>query len=180
MAAQGLTQAIDFFSAGLRPPGDTMPWVVRLLSLGIATPLIAAGVIGATAGAFWLRHRAPVRDRHRLGLAGHPFVATAVAFLLLIAAALGQQFLSFLPALLWLTALAVIALVWLRAVIHLGLLQEAAEIEIGPPMKCPECGRLTPSHSFCGYCGTSLRAQPKTGAAPSPARSTSVRPDQPA
>jgi hypothetical protein len=181
-AALVLSQGVDLFTGGLRPPGDSLPWIVRLLSLGVATPLIAAGVIGATAGAFWLQYRAPLRDRHRLGLVGQPVVAVFVAFAFLIASALGGQVLPFLPALLWQTLLAVLALIWLRAVIHLGLLQEAAEIDIGPPIVCPNCGRSTPAHSFCGKCGTSLRALPKSVAprsAPS-AGPAPVRPDQPA
>lgn len=181
-AALVLSQGADLFTGGLRPPGDSLPWIVRLLSLGVAAPLIAAGVIGATAGAYWLRYRAPVRDRAKLGLVGQPALATIVAFTFLVLSALGVQLVSFVPALLWQAFLAVLALIWLRAVIHLGLLQEAAEIEIGPPITCPNCGRLTPSHSFCGNCGAALRAMPKAVAprgAASPG-SSPVRPDQPA
>src|SRR4051794_5461354 len=100
-AALVLSQGIDLFTGGLRPAGDSLPWIVRLLSLGIATPLIAAGVIGAAAGAFWLRYRTPLRDRNRLGLVGQPVVATIVALLFLIASALGAQLLPFVPSLLW-------------------------------------------------------------------------------
>ena len=175
-AALVLSQGADLFGSGLRPPGDSLPWIVRLLSLGIASPLIAAGVIGAASGAFWLRHRAPLRDRERLGVVGEPLVATVAALLILIASALGGQLLPFLPGLLWQAVLAIVALIWLRAVIHLGLLQEAAEIDIGPAIACPNCGRLTPAHSFCGNCGASLRAVPKAG----PVRSAAIRPDRPA
>jgi hypothetical protein len=171
-----LSQGADLFGGGLRPPGDSLPWIVRLMSVGIAAPLIAAGTIGAAAGAFWLRYRAPVRDRARLGVIGEPVVATVVALLFLIASALGAQQLPFLPALVWQGVLAVVALIWLRAVIHLGLLEEASEIAIGPPIVCPDCGYLTPAHSFCGNCGASLRAVPKAG----PARQTAIQPDQPA
>jgi hypothetical protein len=175
MAAQGLSQAADIFSSGLRPAGDPMPWIVRLLSLGVASPLIAAGVIGATAGAFWLRWRAPVRDRDRLGLVGRPWVAAAGAAVVLVAAAAGQQLLPFVPALIWLSLLAIVSLIWLRAVIHLGLLEEASEIPIGPPSVCPNCGRTTPTHSFCGHCGTSLRASPN---GPSGSPTALLRPER--
>ena len=160
-AALGLVGAIDLFSGGLRPSGETLPWITRLLALGVATPIIAASVIGAVAGALWLRYRGPARDRGALGWLGRPVVAIIVGAVVLVAAAVGQLVLTFLPSLIWLSFLAVVTLLWLRAVIHIGLLQEAAEIEIGPPVVCSNCGRLTPSHSFCGYCGTSLRAQPK-------------------
>ena len=166
VAGLGLVQSLDLFAGGLQPGGDPMPWIVRLLSLGVATPLIAAGAIGAAAGAAWLQWRAPVTDRHRLGLLGRPVVAAIAAGLLLVAAAVGQLLLPFLPALIWLGILAAIALIWLRAVIHLGLLQEAAEIDVGPEIRCPNCARLTPAHSFCGNCGFSLRAAPKTRTVP--------------
>lgn len=175
-AALVISQGADLFTGGLRPAGDSLPWIVRLLTLGIATPLIAAGVIGAASGAWWLQHRAPLRDRTKLGIVGQPIIATVAALLVLIASALGGQFLPFLPALVWQAMLAVVALVWLRAVIHLGLLQEAAEIDVGPPIVCPHCGRMTPAHSFCGQCGSSLRAVPK-GRTP---RATALGPDQPA
>jgi hypothetical protein len=167
-AALGLVGAIDLFGGGLRPSGEVLPWVTRLVALGVATPVIAASVIGATAGAFWLQHRAPERDRGALGLLGKPVVAVIVGAVILVAAAVGQLVLTFLPALIWLAFLATLALLWLRAVIHIGLLQEAAEIPIGPPVICANCGRATPSHSFCAYCGTSLRAQPKAHGAASP------------
>lgn len=168
-AALVLSQSLDFFTGGLRPPGDSLPWIVRLLSLGIATPLIAAGVVGAASGAFWLRFRAPVRDRHRLGLVGRPVIAAAGALLLLCASAVGALLLPLLPALGWQALLAIVAMTWLRSVIHLGLLQEAAEIDIGPAVPCPNCGRLTPAHSFCGHCGASMRAMPKARVAAAPA-----------
>ena len=93
-------------------------------------------------------------------------VAVVAASVLLVAAAIGQLVLPFSGALLWLAFLAAIAMLWLRAVIHLGLLQEAAEIAIGPDVTCPNCGRSTPAHSFCGQCGISFRATAKLDARP--------------
>ena len=161
VAAQTVTTALDLFSAGVQPPGDQLPWLGRLLVLGLAQPLVAAGVIGATAGAFWLRHRAPARDRGALGAFGNPPLATALAAASLVAAALGLSLLQQPLGLLWMTVLAAAALVWLRRVIHLGLLQEAAEIDIAAPITCANCHRSTPYHSFCGHCGVALRALPK-------------------
>jgi hypothetical protein len=51
-------------------------------------------------------------------------------------------------------------------VIHLGLLEESGEIEIGPVVRCPNCHADTALHSFCGTCGVSMRAQPKRRSAP--------------
>ena len=36
VAAQAFTQALELFGGGLRPAGDPLPWIVRLLSLGVA------------------------------------------------------------------------------------------------------------------------------------------------
>jgi hypothetical protein len=49
------------------------------------------------------------------------------------------------------------------------LLEEADEIAIGPDITCPECGKQTPLHTYCGNCGASLKALPRartSGAAP--------------
>ena len=59
------------------------------------------------------------------------------------------------------SALAAVALLWLRRVLHLGLLEEAFEIEIGDEVVCANCGQPTRRHTFCGNCGISLHALPK-------------------
>jgi hypothetical protein len=169
LAALALGQGLELFSGGLQPGSDPLPWVTRLILLGIAAPLLAAGAFGAACGAIWLRYRAPLRDRRSLGVLGSPVVAAAAAAGLLVLSALGQMLLPDVASVLWLLILAGIALIWLRSVIHLGLLEEAAEIEIGPPIACPNCGRMTPAHSFCGNCGISLRALPKARSTRAPA-----------
>jgi hypothetical protein len=112
-------------------------------------------------GAFSLRYRAPLRDRDALGIAGRPPVALALAAILLVATALA----AYLPGLFLDVAvrlgLAAIALIWLRRTLHLGLLEEAFEIEIGEPITCANCGATTPRHTFCGNCGIALHALPK-------------------
>ncbi len=72
-----------------------------------------------------------------------------------------MQLLGELETLFVVGVLAVVALLWLRRIIHVGLLQEADEIPIGPDIVCPECGHPTPHHTYCGHCGTSLKALPK-------------------
>ena len=64
--------------------------------------------------------------------------------------------------------LAAVALLWLRRVLHLGLLEEAFEIEIGDDVTCANCGRTTARHTFCGHCGISLHALPKRRDEPRP------------
>ena len=96
-----------------------------------------------------------------MGPVSNPFVAMLAGAVLLGAAGLGRFLLPSIAGLVWLIVLAAIALVWMRLLIHLGLMQEAAEIEIGPPITCPECGALTPHHTFCASCGIALRALPR-------------------
>lgn len=167
VGAQTLVTALNLFASGLRPAGDPVPWVVRLLVLGVGTPVIAAGAIGGLCGALWLRYRAPVKDHGRLGPVGQPVVAFLVAAALMVVAALTEALLpnhlvGELIALIVIAVLAVVALLWLRRVIHVGLLQEADEIPIGPPIACPECAKQTPRHTYCGNCGTSLKALPRS------------------
>jgi len=54
----------------------------------------------------------------------------------------------------------------LRRTLHVALLEEAADIEIGPAFTCANCGATTLRHTFCGNCGISLRAMPKVRQAP--------------
>lgn len=169
-----LVQSIDILGAGLRPAGDSLPWVVQLLSLGVVQPVIAAGAIGAAAAAFWLRYRAPVSDRHALGWVGNPFVALVGAAVVLVAGGIARATLTLIPASLMLAVIAIVALLWLRRSLHLGLLQEAREIEVGRSISCPNCGHATPEHTFCGHCGIALRALPRR--APAPAADEVTRP----
>jgi ribosomal protein L32 len=161
VGAKLLVDSTSMWSGGLRPGGDPGQWVVKLISLGILEPLIAAGAIGAVAGAFWLRYRAPVADRHGLGLIGNPFVALLAGAVLLVASGLARTALNANLTLAVELVVLVLALLWLRTVIHFGLLEEANEVEIGPVIRCPNCGADTPHHTFCGNCGISLAALPR-------------------
>ena len=155
-----IVQSLAIFSAGLRPAGDPLLSVIQMLSLGVLQPVIAAGAIGAFAAALWLRYRAPVTDRHALGLVGQPVAALLGAAALLVAAGLSKTLLMLIPQTLVLAAIAAVALLWLRRALHLGLLQESREVAVEGDMRCPNCGLMTPQHTFCGQCGISLRAVP--------------------
>ena len=67
LAAEAITNSADFLHLGFHPAGDHGLWIARLLTLGIALPVLAAGVAGSACGSFWLRFRAPARDRDALG-----------------------------------------------------------------------------------------------------------------
>ncbi|MEO6350312.1 MAG: hypothetical protein ABIP53_06640 [Candidatus Limnocylindrales bacterium] len=169
-----IVQSLSILGAGLRPTGDPLPWVVQLISLGVLQPVIAAGVIGSVTAAFWLRYRAPITDRPALGIVGVPAAALLIGAAILIAAGLAKAMLPLIPATAVLAGLAAVALVWLRRALHLGLLQEQREVTESRSIACPNCGRPTPEHSFCGNCGVSLRALPKarpTKVQPSPEKS---------
>jgi hypothetical protein len=155
-----IVQSLPMFGAGLRPAGDALPWIVQLLSLGVLQPIIAAGAIGALGAALWLRYRAPVSDRKALGLVGVPIMALLGALALLVAAGLAKTLLTLIPQTLVLAVIAAIALLWLRRALHVGLLQESREAGIRGDIRCPNCGLMTPEHTFCGNCGVALRALP--------------------
>ena len=157
-----IVQSLPVFSAGLRPGTDPITGAVQIVSLAVLQPVIAAGAVGAVAAAFWLRYNAPVTDRHALGVIGVPFLAAIVGAALLVAAGLTKSLLPLIPATLILFVIAALALLWLRRTIHIGLLQESREIEVDRSIECPNCGRVTPEHTFCGNCGVALRALPKS------------------
>lgn len=170
-----IVHSSSIISGGVQPLEKTVPWVIRLGTLGVAVPVLGAAGIGAAMGSLWLRYRAPVRDRHVLGLLGNPAVAVALAAILMTLAALAQLYLATGIDLLAILLLDAIALVWLRRSIQAGLLQEASEIEIGPEIRCSNCGHETAVHSFCADCGISLAALPKgRREAPPPVGSTAV------
>ena len=170
--AEVITYSFSILSGGLRPAGDVLEWLGRLATIAIAIPVLEMAAVGAASGALWLRYRAPVRDRDALGPLGNPLIAVIFAAVLIC---LGFSLQPLMPTgwwLLCLLALDTVAMVWLRNVIHLGLLEEAAEIPIGPPITCANCGAQTPRHTFCINCGISLQALPKarphgSGAMPS-------------
>jgi len=159
-----LVRAGDLFAAGLHPGGDPVPWLVRLATLGVAQPILLAAISGSVCAAFWLRYRAPVRDRGALGWLGKPAWAALAGVALLAGATAARVLLDLFGGLLLTTIATALGLLWLRATIHVGLLEEANEAEVGPPVHCANCGRMTPGHTFCGWCGVSLQAQPKSPA----------------
>ena len=79
LSAEAITNSAGFLGGGLRAAGTTSLWVARLLTLGVAVPVVGAGAVGAACAAFWLRYRAPLRDRGALGVLGSPAVAVAAA-----------------------------------------------------------------------------------------------------
>ena len=161
VGAQVIAGSIDLFANGPLPIGEPLPWVARIVTLAVALPVVAAGAVGSVVGAFWLRYRSPVRDRGALGVAGRPVVALVLAGGLLVAAALALYLPGPIVNVTVQIVLAAVALLWLRRVLHLGLLEEAFEIEIGVDVRCANCGVSTARHTFCGNCGISLHALPK-------------------
>ena len=161
VAAEAITNSADFLHLGFEPAGNAELWIARLHTLGVATPVLAAGVGGAATASFWLRLRCPIRDRGVVGPLGSPFVAVPIAGAALVGASLAALYLG-----VWLTlaitaALGAASLVWLRRLIQVGLREEANDEPIGPSFECPSCHHSTPAHSFCGHCGIGLRALPK-------------------
>ena len=111
VGAQVIAQSIDLLSAGAQPGGDTWSWVLRILEHAVLVPLIVGGAAAGACGAFWLRYRAPVRDRSRLGPLGRPALATLAACLVSVVASASLVLLRDLPRLVVLGVLTVLALV---------------------------------------------------------------------
>jgi hypothetical protein len=174
--AQAITFGVHVVSLGIRPDGAVLPWIWRLLALGVAMPVLTMGAAAAACAALWLRHRAPARDAEALGPLGHPAVAVPAAALLVMGGAVGETFLPAGAWLGWLVAFDLVVLVLLRRAIHVGLLEESLEIPVGPEFACPNCGELTARHTFCGHCGISLQALPKM---PASSQSVPLAPHQP-
>jgi hypothetical protein len=164
-----LTESTTFLAGGLAPAGLVEPWLLRVLTLGIALPVLAAAAGGGAAASFWLRYRAPRRERRLHRLFAQPALGLAAAGVLLAGAALLQIYLDRWAALAAIVALDVVALVWLRCVIHVGLVEEHAEVTEQPPGRCANCGRSLPRGAFCSYCGVAVRALPKAGREHGPA-----------
>lgn len=160
--AEAIVQAVSVLGQGLRPPGSVVPWLVQLALIAIALPLVTMATMAATAGAVWLKVRAPVRDRRALGRLGSPYVAVPLAIAILIAAAIVQITVPAGGALAIVAALGLVGLLWLRQVIHVGLLEEALLIEDAPIIRCANCGQRTRRGKYCENCGISLAALPSS------------------
>jgi hypothetical protein len=162
VGAEVIVQAIPIFGDGLRPIGSVGPWLAKLATIAIAVPLLTMAVMAAASGALWLRYRAPVRDRRALGRFGRPELAIPLAIAFLVAASIVQIKLSIYLSLAVVVVLALGGLVWLRQVIHVGLLEEALEIEAAPTIVCANCGHKTRMGGFCENCGIALAALPQS------------------
>jgi hypothetical protein len=138
--AQAITYSAHLTGAGLRPGGAVLPWVWRLVSLGLGMPIVTMGAAAAACAALWLRYRAPVRDAEALGALGHPAVALPLAGLLVAGAAVGETFLSAGGWVVWLAVFDLVAISLLRQTIHVGLLEESAATGAGgsSPGSVPE------------------------------------------
>ncbi len=165
VGAEVIVQALTVLTHGLRPPGSVVAWLVQLALIAIGLPIVTISAMAAVAGAAWLRYRAPIRDRRALGRLGSLFLVVPLGAALLIIPAIAQITLPSGLALVIVAALAVGGLLWLRQVIHVGLLEEALELEDAPIITCANCGHRTRRGAFCEYCGISLAALPSSRSA---------------
>jgi hypothetical protein len=177
--AQALVVGAGLFTAGVRPPGAVSAWIWRLLAQGVAVPVLWAAAVGLACGSFWLRYRAPVRDRSALGAIGQPATAVPVAAVLVVGASVAQLELRPLGALIALIPVDVAALLALRVAIHVGLLEEIQEVPAGAEITCPNCDARIARMSFCSNCGIALSALPKGAAPPSDATPAGLREEPP-
>ena len=162
--AELLTHSSEFLAGGLAPSGLVAPWALRVLTLGVAVPVLAAAAVGAASGALWLHYRPPAGNRRQRRVVGRPALAVALAALALVGAALLQLYLNRWAALAALVALDIGALIWLRLLIHVGLVEARTQAVASSAGPCANCGRAVPADAFCSYCGVATRALPKSGA----------------
>ena len=162
VGAEVIVQALTVLTHGLRPPGSVVPWLVQLALISIGLPIVTMSAMSAVAGAVWLKRRAPIRDRRALGRLGSLYLVVPLGAGFLIVSAIVQITLPSGVALAIVAVLAVLGLLWLRQVIHLGLLEEALEVEDAPIITCANCGHRTRHGAFCEYCGISLSALPSS------------------
>jgi hypothetical protein len=141
--AQAITYSARLIGAGLRPGGAVLPWIWRLLSLGLGMPIVTMGAAAAACAALWLRYRAPARDAQALGTLGHPAVALPLGGLLVAGAAVGETFLSPGGWLVWLIVFDLVAISLLRRTIHVGVLEESAAAGGGAPSLEDATGELS-------------------------------------
>jgi hypothetical protein len=160
-----IVQALSVLTHGLRPPGSIVPWLVQLALIAIGLPVVTMSSMAAVAGAVWLNHRAPIRDRRALGRLGSLFLVVPLGAAFLVVSAIVQITLPSGVALAIVAVLAVLGLLWLRQVIHVGLLEEALEVEDAPIITCANCGHRTRHGAFCEFCGISLSALPSSRSA---------------
>ena len=74
--------------------------------------------------------------------------------------------------------LSVLGLLWLRNTIHVGLLEEALEVEDAPVITCANCGHRTRKGRFCEYCGIAMAALPSSRSGVAPAIKSTPPPAQ--
>ena len=160
-SAQMVVLALPFFSEGISPLGATAPWLLRLVELAVAVPLLWAALGATVSGSFWLRYRTSQFVRGTVGALGSPLVAIPVAAAILLCVVVARLELPRWASAATLLVAVVIALLHLRRLIHSGLVNEALEAPIGPEVACTNCQSHTPSHLFCGTCGVARRALPK-------------------
>ena len=164
VGAEVITFGVSLLRAGAHPDGDTLPWVMRILTIAVTTPVLVMAAIAAACAAFWLRYRGPARDRGSLGPLGRPALATLAACLVSVVAGVSLVLLRDLPRLVVLGGLTLLALAWLRHLLDLGLREEAVEAATGEEQECQGCHRLfAPASSSapgaasaCGRCPSVL------------------------
>jgi hypothetical protein len=140
--------------------GVPAQWTLLLLRQGILFALLSMATASLLSAAFWLWRRGARKRLEDRWLWSLPAVVVAALVVRVAAALLGLT-----PRLL-LEVLAVLVLLfllflYLRLVVHHALLEEAVELEIGPPSPCPDCHRVVPTMVFCPACGMSRSAAAK-------------------
>ncbi|MFI5282970.1 MAG: PrsW family glutamic-type intramembrane protease [Candidatus Dormibacterales bacterium] len=153
-AVVGFAGALTHMPAQVSPAG----WLFTLASLAIFQPLLQGGATGLVVVAIW-RYRRNRASRREIG-------AVVAALGAHVAFAFGTQWMreaqiDGLFILVWQAALVSGLMICIRYVVHLALLDEAANIGYAETV-CPSCHVPIVAAGFCPTCGIALSAAPST------------------
>jgi hypothetical protein len=136
---------------------------MRIAQRGLLIPFIYASTSGIIGSALWLR-RGRCRPVPVIGWLSNLWVCILAAAIVQVGLGLLTLFVNGQArvTLIYLVVAALL-LLWVRVVVHVCLLSEAVEVEIGPDVPCSHCYRIVPRMAFCPHCGVAMRSAPKVG-----------------
>jgi hypothetical protein len=146
------------------PDANAAVWVLVILTVGVAKPVIYGAATGIACAEFAGTGRGSGGLRPRYLLALLAAIAANVLFQSgLYGSGLQRGSGGPLIGLLWSALLAALLVIQMRKVTHRGLLESAVEAGAGTSAShCPHCDMaLVPRARFCVACGTAVAALPK-------------------
>lgn len=150
------------FAEGLLEEHSVGRMLQDSITLGIVSPLVAAGTGGLVGLRLWFtpdtrRGRDPKRARRALTLLTALAAPGYLAVWTVDSLGLPRPVDIALK-----LALAALALVAIRCAVQIALLSEKPDQASGEPVLCPLCEKVVPDLPFCSSCGAATRASSRT------------------